>query len=305
MTAEPALLVQSPEEGRLRTRSPVAPVKTRPAVRSAEGMCRLLREDCELAEAIPEPRRARAIEQCTSRTVRIPVGGSLTAAAGQAQDGIGLLILDGLVSSRIWLQGRCGLELLGEGDLLQPSAADDAWPMLPVASRCSVLAPLRLAVLDGEFVARLLARYPDLAPPLVERAVRRSRHLAVQLAIVNQPRVEDRLLLLLWHLAGRWGRVCGDGVLLELRLTHALLAELVAARRPTVSSALASLARRTLVRRVRRGWWLAGSPDIDGRRPELLHTCNGFPSPHASGDRRRSPVVPRRVGAPDQGAAGA
>lgn len=94
----------------------------------------------------------------------------------------------------------------------------------------------------------------------VERAIRRSRRLVVNMAIIHQARVDDRLLLLFWHFAGRWGRVRGDGVLLPFRLTHTVLADLVAARRPTVTSALSDLSRRGLVRAIGEGWLLTGSP---------------------------------------------
>ena len=61
------------------------------------------------------------------------------------------------------------------------------------------------------------------------------------MAIVHQARVDVRLHMLLWHLAARWGRVRSDGTVLRLRLTHAVLADLVAARRPTVTTALSEL----------------------------------------------------------------
>ena len=51
-----------------------------------------------------------------------------------------------------------------------------------------------------------------------------------------------------------------DGVALPLRLTHAVLADLVAARRPTVTTAVAELARRGQVRLVGDGWLLTGDP---------------------------------------------
>jgi CRP-like cAMP-binding protein len=64
--------------------------------------------------------------------------------------------------------------------------------------------------------------------------------------------------MLFWHFAGRWGRVRGDGVLLPLRLTHTVLADLVAARRPTVTTALSDLSKRGLIRAVDDGWLLLG-----------------------------------------------
>jgi hypothetical protein len=49
-------------------------------------------------------------------------------------------------------------------------------------------------------------------------------------------------------------------VLLPFRLTHTVLADLVAARRPTVTSALSDLSRRGIVRSVDEGFLLAGEP---------------------------------------------
>ena len=60
-------------------------------------------------------------------------------------------------------------------------------------------------------------------------------------AIAQLGRVDLRVLALLWHLADRWGTVTPDGVVLPLRLTHALLGRLVGAQRPTVTLALAQL----------------------------------------------------------------
>jgi CRP-like cAMP-binding protein len=82
------------------------------------------------------------------------------------------------------------------------------------------------------------------------------------MAIVHQARVDVRLHMLLWHLAARWGRVRSDGTVLRLRLTHALLADLVAARRPTVTTALSELSRRGLIKTDGETWVLSGdAPD--------------------------------------------
>ena len=82
------------------------------------------------------------------------------------------------------------------------------------------------------------------------------------MAIIHHARVDVRLHMLLWHLAGRWGRVRKGGeVRLPLRLTHAVLAEITAARRPTVTSALSELSRRGLVVPDEGGGWLlSGEP---------------------------------------------
>jgi CRP-like cAMP-binding protein len=84
------------------------------------------------------------------------------------------------------------------------------------------------------------------------------------MAIVQQARTHIRIHLMLWHLADRWGYVSPEGTILPLRLTHEVLADLVAARRPTVSSALSHLVRSGLVRPAAKGWLLLGP------RPERL-----------------------------------
>jgi CRP/FNR family cyclic AMP-dependent transcriptional regulator len=219
--------------------------------------CHVLAEDADLAEVIPAARRQQAIEDCVGAEVRVPRG-PWTGWADLPQEGIGLLVLSGLLRRRVGVDRRFGAELLGECDVLRPWQGEEA-TTLSLRSGWSVLEPSRLALLDARFT-RQLGRYPELGERLFERSVRRSRRLAVNMAIVNQARVDVRLHMLFWQLAGRWGRVRGDGVILPLRLTHSALAEHVAARRPTVTSALSQLARRGLVRVVDEGWLLAGDP---------------------------------------------
>jgi len=50
-------------------------------------------------------------------------------------------------------------------------------------------------------------------------------------------------LILLWHLADRWGRMTPDGVHVPVALKHELPADLVCVRRPTATVALQRLAR--------------------------------------------------------------
>jgi hypothetical protein len=221
-------------------------------------VCRVLEADSALAEAIPEAQRTRAIRESLARTRVIRPGRWRAASVEGKTDGYGLLILCGLVIRRVAVRGRFGSELLGEGDLLQPWRAD-APPTPEVTVTWRVVEPTRVAVLDDQFVRRM-SRYPQLGAGLVDRALQRSRNLAVNMAIVHQPRVDVRLHMILWHLAGRWGRVRSDGVQLPLRLTHDILADLVAAQRPTVTSALSELADQGLVDAIDEGWLLSGTP---------------------------------------------
>src|SRR5918998_361959 len=63
-------------------------------------------------------------------------------------------------------------------------------------------------------------------------------NLAVALAISHHQRVDDRLMLTLWHLAERWGRVRREGIVVPLPLSHQRLADLVGAQRQSVTTAM-------------------------------------------------------------------
>jgi CRP/FNR family cyclic AMP-dependent transcriptional regulator len=225
---------------------------------------------------IPAERRAHAILHCTTREVDIPVIGDAPAAARVDDGGIGLLMLEGLLIRRVGIDGRFGAELLGEGDLLRPWHRENDTTMLPLQTEWSMIMPARVAVLDAEFV-RCLSSYPEIAAALVDRAMKRSRNLAINMAIVHQSRVDTRLHMLFWHLAGRWGRVRPDATVLPVRLTHAVLAELVAARRQTVTTALSDMGRRDLLEWTGDVWLLYGEQPV-----ELLEAEERLPQPSVS-----------------------
>jgi CRP/FNR family transcriptional regulator, cyclic AMP receptor protein len=224
--------------------------------------CRVLSEDPELAEAIPLPQRTQAVDDCIVPMRRLARGRWRVDSSGQSwvgPGGIGLLVLEGLLIRRVGVDDRFGAELLGEGDLLRPWQDEEPGGTLSRTTGWKVLETTRLAVLD-EPAARVMAGYPQLTGALVGRAIERSRSLAVNMAIIHHARVNIRLLMLLWHLADRWGRVRTEGVVLPLHLTHSVLADLVAARRPTVTSSLTQLARQGLVEPQTLGWLLLGEP---------------------------------------------
>jgi CRP/FNR family cyclic AMP-dependent transcriptional regulator len=222
-------------------------------------LCQVLREDPDLADAVPAALRQRAIQDCVTRTANVGLGQWNANGAEMIGSGIGLLVLDGLLLRRVGVDGRFGAELLGEGDLLRPWQGEEISNTLARTTGWRVLRPARLAVLD-ELSARRFAAYPELTGRLVARALERSRNLSVGMAIIHQARVNVRLHMMLWHLADRWGRVGSEGVLLPLQLTHSVLADLVAARRPTVTSALAELYRQGVARAAPTGWVLFGEP---------------------------------------------
>ena len=210
---------------------------------------------------VVDPERARRARAASLAAVEGRRAGSWDAAhdSDLARGGFGLLVVDGLLVRRVGVEGRFGAELLAAGDLLRPWQHDGEAGALPFEMAWRIVAPLRFAVLDRGWAARM-APYPEVAAELVGRALERSRRLATLMAIAQQPRLDQRVWLLFWELADRHGRVHPDGVHLDLRLTHDVISHLVAARRPSVSTALSSLASRGVLRREGGGWVLCGPP---------------------------------------------
>jgi CRP/FNR family transcriptional regulator, cyclic AMP receptor protein len=169
---------------------------------------------------------------------------------------IGLLVLDGVVAREVDLADTISAELLGAGDVIRPWSFGSGGESLEVDVRWTVLSDYaQLALLDRRFSVAL-AGFPEIAVALMDRMNERASRLAVAKAIAQLNRVDRRLMALLWHLAERWGRVTPEGVLVPLRLSHRLLSQLVGARRPTVTTGLAQLARTGDVLRRDDGSWL-------------------------------------------------
>lgn len=194
--------------------------------------------------------------------MRLVARGAVTAAtvgfdAGQlhlsgwleaAGSGPGLLLLDGALVGYARVCDRVSAELLGRGDLveLRHDPADDRDEFVCSELTWQALSPCRVAILDAAFTERIRP-WPQIGQALMHRVERRARDLAVTRAITAQPRLDLRLVLLLWHLAPRWGRVEPGGIWLPLPLTHHLLGRLVGAERPSVTHALKRLAAAGLI----------------------------------------------------------
>jgi CRP/FNR family cyclic AMP-dependent transcriptional regulator len=242
----------------------------------------LLDADDELAAEFDVAGRVAVRQLATARVLQVGVGEcDLGAWFDLARDGPGLLILDGLVAFETRTGDRVAAELVGAGDLLQaPSLLTD--DLLERTCQWNVLRPTRLALLDGEFVERVRP-FPEVIRAMLRRACRRTAGLDVLRAITSQPRLEVRLVLLLWHLAARWGRVEPAAVSLSLPLTHRLLGQLVAAERPSISHALKRLAQAGMISGTADDLHLHGT--LQAQLGSLLGRQNGLVKQEAS-DRR-------------------
>jgi CRP/FNR family cyclic AMP-dependent transcriptional regulator len=222
---------------------------------------RLLDVDPDLGVLLDAARRGQAEREGVVRAHRRPIGPwDVSGLARARAEDVGLLIVSGVLASELVIADQVSMELLGTGDLVRPWQPVGRTALLPVGAAWTVLSPLTLAVLDRRLAAEL-TRYPEITSTLFDRLSERSLRLATTQAISQLTRVDRRLKALFWHLAERWGRVSGDGVIVPLALTHRILGQLVGARRPTVSSALSELVTHgELVRRPDGSWLLRGDP---------------------------------------------
>jgi hypothetical protein len=231
----------------------------------------ILDVDPELGYRLEPQDRERARRLAVARIESIPPGRwSATEEWDEPAGHLGLLVLDGLVTRTIELGHTTCSELLGQRDILRPWNEDCGFTVAELGAAWNVLEEVRVAVLDQRFAA-VAARWPAIIDVVLSRLVLRSRCLAFHLAVTRLHRVDVRLLVTLWFLAERWGRVTGEGVLLPLRLTHQILAQLIGAQRPSVTTAVGELATAGLAsRRPDGSWLLHGQPPDDLRDVRAL-----------------------------------
>jgi hypothetical protein len=210
---------------------------------------------------VPASERPRALAEGVARVKRLDLGvWDESETLGDHDDGFGLLVLDGMIARRVTLGRFDCTELLGTGDLLRPWSFAGAAASVPSRVTWNVVQPVRIATLDRRF-ALSVAPWPEVAAGLMDRIVGRARWLAFQLAVCHVVRVDTRLLLMMWHFADRWGRMTKDGARISLPVTHSVLASVVGARRPSVTTALGRLQDQGMIERLPDGAWLLhGAP---------------------------------------------
>jgi CRP-like cAMP-binding protein len=204
-----------------------------------------------LSPADFENARARAVLPVTDLDEGTWHARILTQDEGVRGHVHGFLVVSGVLAQNVRLLDRTSIRVIAPGDIaLLDGLENDS---IPTHWTWSTLAPSQLAILDQ----RLLLfgrRWPALLSAIMARAGEQTRHAQIQHAISNQPRVEDRLILLFWTLGDRIGVVRSEGLSVPVQLKHETIAQMIGARRPTVSLALSSLAERGLVYRTTEGW---------------------------------------------------
>lgn len=214
---------------------------------------RLLDHDAELGQNLPEEERERARQALVSPVFRFAPGPVDLEQHELGDDVAGLLIVRGLMTSDVVLAQHELSELLIEGDILLPfePSADG----LPSKRRLSALDSTYVAALDQRFM-RAAAAWPSLLVEVHRRLGQQEHRVAVHGVICQLPRVEQRVLAVMHHLATRTGRVGSEGTHIPIHMTHQALGRLIGAQRPTVSLAVKRLAEEGRLFRRDDGTWL-------------------------------------------------
>lgn len=222
---------------------------------------RLLELEPDLARFMAEEDRREA-ERVAVPVLRLPRGALALADVLARMGAFAGFVLDGLILQRMRLGNHVTMKVHGPGDIV--SRVEGPGSMLISDWAMTAGEGVRLAVLGNEFLAAV-RRWPALGAGLHVRSAEQTERVAVQLAICQLPRVDERLLALLWWLAEAWGRVTSVGTVVPLSMTHDVLGALVGARRPTVTLALGELAARGAIARQDQGWLLLAPPPQPGR----------------------------------------
>lgn len=200
---------------------------------------------------------------------------------------LGLLLVEGMIARQLLVGGQEAVELLGPGDVLRPWAEVDQEASHSLRESWIVPRQARLALLDRAFAVSI-GPWPEISANIADRIAARVGWMALFSAIQGLRRVDERLLAILWSYADRWGRVTPGGVMLRLDLTHRLLAGVIGARRPSVTTALKALEDcGTLTRRKDHTWLLHGErpailAPLDAGLPGQLHAAEDTLSEYRS-----------------------
>jgi CRP/FNR family cyclic AMP-dependent transcriptional regulator len=220
-------------------------------MRERRAAVRLLDAVPELADNISDDRLEGARQHALAATIELAPG-RWHASSSDFEDpvGYGLMIVEGLMTRDILLGQTTASELVGAGDLVRPNDHEGAVSPVQFDVAWNVLEPTRLAVLDRRF-AIVTARWPEVAAAIVRAAVRRSHALTYQIAV---------------------GHMTQDGIVIPIKLTHAVLGQIVGAQRPSVTTALKTLTDRGALTRSPDGTWLLhGEPPDEYRRISEPH----------------------------------
>lgn len=234
----------------------------------------LLEVEPDLAAVLSDEQRIEA-QQFLLPVAAVEKGGEVATLLEQS-GAFGAILLDGMLVQALQIGEDPTLRLIGPGSFVPPPQPPRSMPVL--GAGLFVPVPTRLVLLGDELLIAA-RRWPWIVSTLHARTLEHSERLATQLAICQLPRVEDRLMALMWLLAEFWGRVTPAGIRLPLSLSHEVLGGLIGARRPTVTLALSKLAEEESLIRQDKEWLILEAPvapvGTEPKPPQLVLTAQG------------------------------
>jgi hypothetical protein len=191
-----------------------------------------------------------ALESCPT----VELEARRTVGLGELQAACVLVIARGFVLLTARRAGRrrpVVLSLAGPGAVLPPLAPGEELAGLTDASVIVVPAALH----------ELLVSLPGISAMLMDGLIDSLAERQESLANAIGGNHAERLRRKLFQLARLYGRVCRDGIAIDLPLTHELLAQMIGSARETVTCILADFQREGLLVRNGRAYRLTVSPD--------------------------------------------
>jgi CRP/FNR family transcriptional regulator, cyclic AMP receptor protein len=213
----------------------------------------VLEVDPELGAEIAPIERPRAVRASTA-PVRIFSLGEWGFEPTPERTSLGALILKGMMVLRMEFGGCSHLEVLGKGDVLNPWLVGTESRLQEQVS-VHVMQSSCVALLDHRFALQMTP-WPEVFAALMRRQITRTRRMVLQACILSRSLVDERLELMLWRLGDQFGRMTREGLLVGLPFTHLQLAEMIAARRSTVTMAVGRLVSEDRLRCPARNQWL-------------------------------------------------
>ena len=141
----------------------------------------LLDVDLDLLDTV-EPERARSAAAASLVDTRALSPGQRD---GSEQFGLAtvLYVIEGLIESRVAIDGHAAVELLGPGDLFAPAAVAQVGTV-PEKLTWRALSESWVALLDWQFW-QSMAAYPSVTVALLDRAMQRADSLNTRVAIAG------------------------------------------------------------------------------------------------------------------------
>lgn len=189
----------------------------------------------EVARLLPELTGEAAIRAGGIPSVLLPAGD--WRLVGQRRRRQVIVIAEGFVAWRTSVVGGQSVTLAGPGDVLLPHGEAEAGPVAR-AIAWRPLTALRLAVIEERVLS---AAGAELTEALLAVRGRAAGTQGLLTAASRIPRIERRVLTLLWVMGERWGRAGTEGIQLDLPIAGDVLALVAATDLRTAHDALDAL----------------------------------------------------------------